>query len=143
MNDNALNGQEREESVMMAVPMKSDTTILDIPQSQDTLKILCSKLAAIADVITAGQSVAAATGYSAAVNQEQRAVEKAVGQMCPSEHKVWTWFQTGSCALPNMDWRSNIDSTPLSAKLLKTVRRRAQALNRLYKTDQAQPCHSV
>lgn len=103
MNDDALDAQEQEGSMIIALTMKSDTAILDIPQNQNTLKVLCSKLAAIADVITAGQSLAVATGYSAAANQEQCAVEKAVGQMFPLEHEMWTCFQTGSCALPDMD----------------------------------------
>ena len=142
MND-MINSQEQEESVLTAVPMKSDTAVLEIPQHQDTLKILSSKLATIAGVITAGRSVAVATGYSAAAHQEQRAVEKAVGEMGPYEHEAWTMYQSGSCSLPHIDWKSNVDSTPLSTKPLKIARRRAEALNRLYKTDQAQPGHSV
>lgn len=143
MNDDRPDAQEQEQSEMIASPVKSDTVILAIPQNQDTLKILCSKLTAIADVVTAGRSVAVATGYSAAANQEQRAVQKAINQMSSLEGEVWAWFEKGSCTLPDMDWRINIDSTPLSHKPLKTAHRRAEALNRLYKTDQAQPCHSV
>ena len=71
---NTPDAQEQEGSGMIALPAKSDTVILAIPQNQDTLKILCSKLTAIADVVTAGRSVTVAIGYSAAANQEQRAV---------------------------------------------------------------------
>ena len=143
MNINAPDASEQEGSGTKALPMKPAAAILGIPHNQDTLKILCSKLTAIASVISAGQSVAVATGYSAAANPEQRAVEKAVGQMDPWEHRAWEWFQTGSYVLPEMDWKSNVDSIPQSLRPLKTAQRRAEALNRLYKTDQAKPCHSV
>ncbi len=123
--------------------MRSDTAILDIPQSEDTLTIFCCKLTAIADVVTSEKSVAIATGYSAVASQEQRPVQKAIAQMSPSEGEAWEWFETGSYTLPDMDWRTSIDSILLSAKPLKTARRRAEALNRIYKTDKAQPCHSV
>ena len=135
--------QKLEDSATMALPMKTGTAILAIPQSEDTLAILCPKLTAIAELVSAGQSVAVATGYAAATNQDQRAVQKATRQMRPSEGRVWAWFEGGLCTLPDMDWTTNVDHTPLSPTPLKTARRRAQALNRLYKTDQAQPSHSV
>lgn len=43
----------------------------------------------------------------------------------------------------HMDWKINIDPSPLSPKRLQTARRRAEALNRRYKTDEALPSHSV
>ncbi len=42
-----------------------------------------------------------------------------------------------------MNWTTNIGPTPLSPTPLKTAHRRAEALNRLYKTDQAQSHHSM
>ncbi len=135
--------QKLEGSATMALPMRTGTAILAIPQSEDTLTILCRKLTAIAELVSAGQSVAVVTGYAAAASQEQRAVQEATRQMRPCEGRVWAWFERGSCALPDMDWTTNVDPTPLSPTPLKTARRRAEALNRLYKTDQAQPCHSV
>ena len=87
MDDGTPDAQEQEESETIALPVKSELVILAIPQNQDNLKILCSKLTAIADVLTSGRSVAVATGYSAAANQEQCAVRKAIAQMSPSEGK--------------------------------------------------------
>jgi hypothetical protein len=127
----------------MALPMKTGAAIVAIPQSEDTLTILCPKLTAIAEVVSAGQSVAVATGYSAAASQEQHAVRKAISQMPPLEGEAWIWFETGSYTLPDMEWKTTIQTTSLSPKPLKTARRRAEALNRLYKTDQVQPYHSV
>lgn len=62
--------------------------------------------------------------------------------MRPSEAQQWAWYQKG-CTLPDMNWETDIDLAPLSLKPLKTSRRRAEALNRLYRTDKAQPGHVV
>ena len=127
----------------MAQLLRSDAATSDVPQSGDSLEILCSKLTTIANVITAGESVAVATGYSAAASQERRSVQKAISQMHPFERDMWAYFETDPCVLPDIDWKTNIDLTPLSQEPLKTAHRRVEALNRLYKTDQAQPGHSV
>ncbi|MCJ1362665.1 hypothetical protein MMC16_001771 [Acarospora aff. strigata] len=143
MDDDTPDTQEGKELETIASPTTSDAAIFDLPQSKDTLTTFCYKLTAVADVITAGKSVAVATGYAAITNQEQRPVQKATAEMTPSESDAWTWFKTGSYTLPDLDWNTSVDPKPLSAKPLKTARRRAEALNRLYKTDQAQPAHSV
>lgn len=143
MGNNTIHVKEQEGSEMMAIPKKSGTAVLAIPQKEDTLIILHSKLTAIVEAVVAGQSVAVATGYAAATSQERHAVQRAISQMHPIEADAWAWFETGSYALPDMDWKTDIDTTPLSPKPLKTAHRRAEALKRLYKTDQAQPPHSV
>lgn len=122
---------------------RSDTIIIDIPRIGDSLIALCSKLTAIANVITAGHSVAVATAYSAVPNQRPRSIQTAVDQMGPHEAEQWAAYQKGSCNPPDMNWETDIDTTNLSPKPLKTARRRAEALNRLYRTDKAQPGHSV
>ena len=137
-NDNDMSKPET-----LASSIESDPNVLEIPRKEDSLTDFCSKLVAIADMVTEGHSVAVVTGYAAATNQEQRAVQAAVSQMPPREAAAWASFQQGSLILPDMNWKANIDSTPLSPKPLKLARRRAEALNRLYKTDQAQPGHSV
>ncbi|MCJ1348761.1 hypothetical protein MMC31_006994 [Peltigera leucophlebia] len=63
--------------------------------------------------------------------------------MRPCEAQAWAGYQKGSCTLPDYNWKTDIDSPPLSLKLLKTAHRRAEALNRLYRTDKALPGHSV
>lgn len=57
------------------------TAILATPRSDDTLMILCSKLTAIAEVVSAGKSVAVATAYAAAAVQERHAVQRAINEM--------------------------------------------------------------
>lgn len=56
--------------------MESSTAILARPRSDDTLMILCSKLTAIAEVVSAGKSVAVAIAYAAAAGQERHAVNE-------------------------------------------------------------------
>jgi len=46
-----------KELKMKSLLMRSDTAILDIPQSKNTLMIFCHKLPVIADVITAEMTV--------------------------------------------------------------------------------------
>ena len=132
-----------EISGIRVFPKEPGAVILAIPRSEDTLMILCSKLTAIAEVVSAGQSVAIATAYAAAASQEWRAVQKAINEMRPPERRLWDLFETSSIALPDMDWKIDIDPTPLSPRPLRTARRRAEALNRLYKTNEALPPHSV
>jgi hypothetical protein len=59
------------------------------------------------------------------------------------EQEVWTTFQDGLWRLPEFDWDNNSLPSPTSANPLKTVRRRAEALNRLYETDRAHEGHFV
>jgi hypothetical protein len=74
----------------------------------------------------------------------QRAVGKAaLAQMRPMERESWEAYLREAIQLPYIDWNVNQDLAPLSKKPLRTARRRAQALNRLYRTDQACPPHSV
>ena len=117
--------------------------IIDMPQIGDNLTTLCSKLTAIENVITAGQSIAVATAYSAVPNQKPRSIQIAVDEMCLQEAEAWACYQNGFFTLPDMNWETDIDLASQSLKPLKTSRRRAEALNRLYQTDKAQPGHSV
>ena len=57
--------------------------------------------------------------------------------------EYWRAFLRGSIRLPDIDWSVAREDEPTSKKSLKTARRRAEALNRLYGTDQARPSHSV
>jgi hypothetical protein len=70
-------------------------------------------------------------------------VEAAQAQMPLMEHEYWEAFLRGSIRLPDIDWSVDREDEPTSKKPLKTARRRAEALNRLYRTDRARPSHSV
>ena len=62
-------------------------------------------------------------------------------QMPPQEYDAWTTFNDGLWRLPELDWDNDHLPPPTSAKTLKVARRRTEALNRLYKTDQAREGH--
>jgi hypothetical protein len=57
------------------------------------------------------------------------------------EYEVWTTFKQRLWRLPEVDWNKNRLPPPTSSKSLKIARRRAEALNRLYETDQAHEGH--
>jgi hypothetical protein len=73
----------------------------------------------------------------------EKVVEAAQAQMPLMEHEYWEASLRGSIRLPDIDWSVDREDEPRSKKSLKTARRRAEALNRLYGTDQARPSHSV
>jgi hypothetical protein len=118
-------------------------SVLPIPHLSDNPNELLSKLAAIADVIRAGKSIAEATAYSAAPTQDKNAEKIAVSQMRRQEQEAWTTFKDELWYLPEFDWDSNSLPPPTSARPLKTARRRAEALNRLYQTNRAHEGHIV
>jgi hypothetical protein len=70
-------------------------------------------------------------------------MEAAQAQMCPKEHEYWEAFLRGSIRLPDIDWSADTEDKPIGKNSLKTARRRVEALNRLYGTDQVRPSHSV
>jgi hypothetical protein len=117
--------------------------VLPIPHLSDNPNELLSKLAAIADVIRAGKSIAKATAYSAAPTQDKNTEKIAVSQMRLQEQEAWTTFKGRLWYLPELDWDSNSLPPPTSARPLKTARRRAEALNRLYQTNRAHEGHIV
>jgi len=73
---------------------------------------------------------------------EKKVVEAAQAQI-PLEREYWEAFLRGFILLPDIDWSVDRKDEPTSKKSLNRARRRAEALNRLYGTDQARPSHSV
>jgi hypothetical protein len=69
--------------------------VLPIPHLSDSPNELLSKLAAIADVLRAGKSIAEATAYSVAPTQDRNAEKRAVSQMRLKEQELWTTFRDG------------------------------------------------
>jgi len=67
----------------------------------------------------------------------------AVKEMTPPEYEAWIVYTTGEYPLPQIDWTSEHAPVPTLKKSLRLAHRRAEALNRLYDTDQAGPGHSM
>jgi len=116
---------------------------LPIPQRGDSIAVLQRKLTALAEVVCCGQSVAFVTNYAASTIQERDATKKAVAEMPLQELEAWRLYIQGKYPLPKVDWDASRDPAPTSTKPLRIARRRAEALNRLYKTKKADPGHSV
>jgi hypothetical protein len=116
-------------------------SVLSIPAIGDTKAQIHSKLASLAEVIVSGKSIALATGYAATTDSGDDAVTGAINQMLPWERELWEHFRSGSYPLPEIDWTKDQEPAPTSPKPLKIASRRAEALNRLYKTDKANETH--
>ncbi|AXU24204.1 hypothetical protein [Trichoderma harzianum bipartite mycovirus 1] len=109
---------------------------LPIPEMGDSFEELQRKLRALAHVVEQGRSVAVATGYKAAAQQERDPREIARMAMTPVEIMQLDAWETGA-ALPKMDWGKDQGEPPQGDASRATALRRAAALNRLYKTDKA------
>jgi hypothetical protein len=116
---------------------------LPIPQSGDSIAVIQKKLTALADAVSRGQSIAVVTKYAASTVQERDPMKLAVAEMSPQELDHWGLYAEGKYRLPKLDWNESRLSIPTSAKPLRTAHRRADALNRLYETDKADPGHAV
>jgi hypothetical protein len=142
----AKEGIETAPSTSFAIPPEHKSaepslSILPIPSPGDTKAQIHSKLVALAKVIVSGGSIALATGYAATTDPDNDAVKAAISQMPPLELELWKHFVDGSSPLLEIDWTKDQEPAPTSLKSLEIARRRAEALNRLYKTDKANERH--
>lgn len=138
-------GKGRENAAILppaaSVETRTDRPALSVPRQEDSVHEVISKLTAILDAVRTGRSIAEITTDSAAPNQCRDLEVIAGSQMPPLEYEAWTTFNDGLWRLPELDWENNKLSPPISLKSLKVARRRAEALNRLYKTDRAHEGH--
>ncbi|TAQ88306.1 hypothetical protein B7494_g3396 [Chlorociboria aeruginascens] len=109
---------------------------LSVPRHEDSTGEVIATLTAIVDAVRAGQSITEHTTDSA---ESPEMIAR--NQMPPLEYMAWTTFKQGQWRLPDVDWHENQLPPPTSSKSLKTAHRRAEALNRLYETDQAHEGH--
>ena len=125
------------------VTVHSHPDYLRIPHSKDSIADVAQKMTALAHAVRQGQSIAAATRYAASIKQETSPLSSAVTEMPPQEREAWSVFTEGKYPFPEIDWDSHHELAPTSLRPLRIAHRRAEALNRLYKTDKAHPGHSV
>jgi len=115
-----------------------------MPQLGESLDTLLRKLTALRQLCQSGDSIAAVTDYQGAAMKDRDAERKSMAEMPPDELRAYTAYRDGKLGpLPAMNWATDRGPTPASAKPLKTAKRRAEALNRLYRTNLAEPAHSV
>lgn len=127
-----------------ASPPSALPKALQLPHSTDPPSTITAKLEAILASLSSGQSIAAVTKFLATPNPNRDAVAKAEQDMHPNERMMWdAYVSNPAITLPAIDWATDIDPAPVSPRPLKTAKRRAEALNRLYNTDQAGPENAV
>ncbi|KAI9655975.1 MAG: hypothetical protein M1821_005036 [Bathelium mastoideum] len=119
------------------------TDFLQIPRDDDSVGHIAQKFAALADAVRHKRSIAAATKFAASMTQGRAPMSIAVNEMAREEYEAWAFYTAGKYPLPKIDWTSEHAQAPTSTKPLRVARRRAEALNRLYNTEQAGPGHSV
>lgn len=116
---------------------------LPLPRLDDSLDTLEVKLSALTKAVLSGQSVALVTHYAAKAANGSDATKQAIEQMPLEEKMAWKTYAKGTLQLPQIDWDTCTEPPPIAPVSLRTARRRAEALNRLYGTDKAHAGHSV
>ena len=114
-----------------------------LSEPYDDSSTFLTKLTAIANTINNRDSVAVATEFYVKTEPDRNPEKAAVTEMTVRESEDWKAYLRGTIQLPKMNWEADQEEVPISKKPLKNVRRRAEALNRLYQTDQARPGHSM
>ncbi|PNP44443.1 hypothetical protein TGAMA5MH_03789 [Trichoderma gamsii] len=133
----------KEGSAESTIDFVSHIDKLPIPEKGDSIDVLQRKLTALTDAMRHGQSIASITNYAAATIKERDPIKIATADMPPQEVEAWSLYIDGNYPLPKIDWSDSCDPIPKSKRPLRTAYRRAEALNRLYKIDNAEPCHAV
>lgn len=104
-----------------------------ISQVQDMLTRLST-------IVSSGTSIAVATDYAACTVTDFEPVRKAMKDMTPLERHFWDPYTAGEMRLPPVDWADPSSREPEptnnNPKRLAAWRRRAEALSRIYKTDE-------
>ncbi|PVH96088.1 hypothetical protein DM02DRAFT_731407 [Periconia macrospinosa] len=102
--------------------LDASSGVLSIPDRNDSIVVLHRNLAALAEAVRRGQSVAYVTNYIASTAQERDATKTAVADMPLQEREVWVENSS--------DINKIAPSSPASS-------------NRLYGSEKADPGHPV
>ena len=117
---------------------------LALPADVDTLAVLTTKLSSYLYVLHVKQNLAAATRSTFDEIVDHTPEARARVQMTPHELDYFKAWKVGTLnRLPSLDWDNDRGRTPTSKRPMKKALRRAEALNRIYQTDKAQPCHYI
>jgi hypothetical protein len=116
--------------------------VLPLPTEEDSLPVLDIKLSSYLYVVHIGTSINAATGSDVDKSKIETPETRAINGMKPCEREYFeAWKRQSLVELPHIDWSADRRHTPTSQRPLKKALRRAEALNRIYSTDKAEPCH--
>ena len=115
---------------------------LPLPAEDDSVETLDIKLSSYLYVVHTGNSIAAATGSVHGESKRNQPETRAIDGMRPHEREYYeAWRERSPLALPCIDWNKDQGRMPTSQRPLKKANRCAEALNRIYSTDKAEPCH--
>ena len=116
--------------------------VLPLPTEEDSLLVLDTKLSSYLYVVSIGASIDAATGRAVDQPKTEEAEIRAINGMKPNEREFFAaWKRQSLVELPDIDMSADRMHNPTSHRPLKKAFRRAEALNRICSTDQAEPCH--
>jgi hypothetical protein len=117
---------------------------LALPTDADTLAVLTTKLSSYLYVLHVKHDLAAATRSTFDEILDHTPEARARHWMTPHELDYFQAWKEGTLQrLPSIDWDNDHGRTPTSKQPMKRALRRAAALNRIYQTDKAQPCHYI
>lgn len=125
----------------MTVPIPP-IAVLPFPAEDDSISDLDVKLSSYLYALHVGNSISAATGQVHAELKRESSERQAIKGMSPSERDFFeAWKERRLLSLPSIDWNADRGHTPTSSRRLKKATRRAEALNRVYGVNGAEPCH--
>lgn len=121
----------------LAVPTGTEFPfVLPVPREEDDLEATARKLRGLADMVTAGRSLALAAG-EASSKPRRNAEAFAKERMTVIELAQYEEWKQQKFPLPEFDWTAN--RVPVVANNLKTFSQRAAAMNIIWQRDDATP----
>lgn len=104
---------------------------LPVPDPSDNLETTARKLRVLADVVTAGYSLAVRTGFQLAAHQECDPEALAKSSMTPQELTQYEAWRNGA-RMPHVDWANDKKAVPPGAGTAKRYTVRATAISRIW-----------
>ncbi|KAK0951039.1 hypothetical protein LTS01_025397 [Friedmanniomyces endolithicus] len=134
-------GAPIKRTTMTAIECISGNGLLPLPVEDDSATVLNAKLSSYLDVLHVGHSLAAATGLIHGELKLESPETRAMQGMTPNEKDYYeAWKEQRPLLLPSVDWDADRGRTPTSQRPFKKATRRAEALNRIYGVNKAEPC---
>ena len=142
-----LDGYQADHLCLFGYGMDSQVppiAALALPTDEDTLPVLSVKLSSFLYVLHVNRCIATATRSTSYKVHDQAPEARARSQMTHHEQEYFLAWKEGTLRqLPPIDWDIDRGRTPTSERPMKKALRRAEALNRIYQTDRAEPCHYI
>ena len=105
------------------------TLPLALPKPTDDLESTANKLAALADTVKQGNSLALFTGLEMATPHTRDAETIARSQMSAQERQAYDAWKEGRVGVPDFDWEGNVAAVPGGAQSQKKFGQRAVSMD--------------